>query len=1073
MKNEFAQLCDLAIAQGISHSDLIHKVHQEVLAEFRKKYPQSPVGIAVLVDESTGLVRIFSGSDDITPNEFSEELNSIARQTILGELSGVPQRREKSTSGSTPTTSIFQKRFSPTGIFGKLIFWGYNLYFLLFNFALLLSVLFPSKPGNFFETLKTYGFTRLVISLAIFCLPILTMIFALQKRLYRQTVDLMQLFFLLEVPFAVLLFVTLSVIGQTSTFIALMLITFLFSPFLLYLHVSKIEIAANFLKILLPLNHLTAIMSGYLTLLYSFIVPLILFGSAQGIFRDIFRFDNYGQSADYATNYPGKFLSFGFGLLLFSLVAGLTLIPYLITSLLWKITAGNYQSLVLTAGKERADKYSQISWLIVFFIITVSLFRWPDNRLIAQLENFPREGDYQTQEKAALSLIDHEKKLQELIVQKINYKKYYPFSKTDSYLEYNYYEVFGSKSFGKAVQSGFSYLAYPLVYWGTAENNRNLTDNFIYLYGYPYYQKTIVPVPTPKNVLMTYRQTKIVPENNGVFASVTIEEEYENQTYQQQEVIYEFNLPPETVITDLKLGPSLEFPGIVAPKGAAQRTYERELQKRRDPALLEQTGPNQYRLRIFPIPAKNDLTTLKGKRQKVSFSYTVGWDNGYALPIYTKKTNVYSDGSSLINVQKDGKLISAKDNEIKVETPDSSRINLCNPQSTPLSLQANNTKAEILFHANNPRLKVITCGQPDGWLPEMQKYRTAIIYDTSYANKQNNLLPELKKLIKNSRSDFLDSAVIDLYKFNDKISQKERLTNGNIDQLLNPIHFAKVPNFSSFAQIEDKYDLAILISGKDVSFAQLTNFPFSAPTKVYWVGDGPLPPFNLETTSGIWQSGGGVTTTIEEALRTFLVKETVKQIADNTVPLSKYWSIQYNNLPESLPDSMFSETSSLAKEINKGLLLHFVTNQSREVVSDVTVMDQLNLAAKKVGIASPYSSLIALVNEQQLDRLDSESDQYNRYQDQVITENLNNPPTFRTDDIMLMPQSSGGGFFSSSPSILNLEMGAPSYGGGTYSGNNFQPLSSLSGGGSIFILFSILVFGVGFVVFLLRSLKKK
>lgn len=139
-------------------------------------------------------------------------------------------------------------------------------------------------------------------------------------------------------------------------------------------------------------------------------------------------------------------------------------------------------------------------------------------------------------------------------------------------------------------------------------------------------------------------------------------------------------------------------------------------------------------------------------------------------------------------------------------------------------------------------------------------------------------------------------------------------------------------------------------------------------------------------------------------------------------------------------------------------------------------MDQLNLAAKKVGIASPYSSLIALVNEQQLDRLDSESDQYNRYQDQLITENIGNTPIFRTDDIMIKP-SSGGGFFSSSPSILNLEMRSPSYGGGlqsmTYGDSSFLPLSSLGGGSSIFILFSVIVFGAGFVIFLLRSLKKK
>lgn len=59
------------------------------------------------------------------------------------------------------------------------------------------------------------------------------------------------------------------------------------------------------------------------------------------------------------------------------------------------------------------------------------------------------------------------------------------------------------------------------------------------------------------------------------------------------------------VLTGVWLGnspdPNARFPFQVAPRGAAQAVYRNETRVIRDPALLEQIGPRQYRLRIFPI----------------------------------------------------------------------------------------------------------------------------------------------------------------------------------------------------------------------------------------------------------------------------------------------------------------------------------------------------------------------------------------------------------------------------------------------------------------------------------------
>ena len=98
-----------------------------------------------------------------------------------------------------------------------------------------------------------------------------------------------------------------------------------------------------------------------------------------------------------------------------------------------------------------------------------------------------------------------------------------------------------------------------------------------------------------------------VQHNAGVF-TVEVHDTWVNQTTQQQEVVLFFELPESAAVTGLWLGESkdkaLAFTHVVSPRGAAQQIYREEVRAKRDPALLEQTGPRQYRLRVFPIPPR-------------------------------------------------------------------------------------------------------------------------------------------------------------------------------------------------------------------------------------------------------------------------------------------------------------------------------------------------------------------------------------------------------------------------------------------------------------------------------------
>jgi len=97
-------------------------------------------------------------------------------------------------------------------------------------------------------------------------------------------------------------------------------------------------------------------------------------------------------------------------------------------------------------------------------------------------------------------------------------------------------------------------------------------------------------------------------DSAGDLAEVTVHEVYANQTLDRQEIYYTFSLPRSAAVTGLWLGESPDrgeaFAYTVAPRGAAQEVYRAERARRVDPALLEQVGPQQYRLRAFPIPAK-------------------------------------------------------------------------------------------------------------------------------------------------------------------------------------------------------------------------------------------------------------------------------------------------------------------------------------------------------------------------------------------------------------------------------------------------------------------------------------
>jgi Vault protein inter-alpha-trypsin domain len=121
-------------------------------------------------------------------------------------------------------------------------------------------------------------------------------------------------------------------------------------------------------------------------------------------------------------------------------------------------------------------------------------------------------------------------------------------------------------------------------------------------------------------------ESEVLPDIQAVKTVITYE--FQNTANTNQEVVFSIVLPnTESTMTDLKLGLNLEHIGVIALRGAASKVYQDSLRRNIDPALLEQTGPLSYRLRVFPVLSVTDSKTQG--RQRVQFTYISPiWEDG-------------------------------------------------------------------------------------------------------------------------------------------------------------------------------------------------------------------------------------------------------------------------------------------------------------------------------------------------------------------------------------------------------------------------------------------------------------
>jgi hypothetical protein len=618
------------------------------------------------------------------------------------------------------------------------------------------------------------------------------------------------------------------------------------------------------------------------------------------------------------------------------------------------------------------------------------------------------------------------------------------------------YQLSLSNDDATRVQNWFTTVAFPFVYQGKFEDDvKRAGEDYQQIFDEPIQiaesskvrnilatsfnfspdaLKSSVLDRTDKDVKLVNKKVVVEPDSTKQFATVTIEEEYQNQTTQPQEVFYLFTLPQDAVITDLKLGPDLELKkdsleqgkasapitspaspsagttatpppavvqqnqGEVAAKGAANQVYENQYARRIDPAILEQVGPTTYKLRIYPIPVQEELLndwqrqqlTSDVRNQKMRFSYVtkVTRSGQVPLPIFTETRNIMVSRTLPVSLTIAGQSQSPVTYETEaVNLP----LSLSNGSCGPLAQRYQTTNESTFFvtHPDNPLLAqrgiTFSCGA--GFAntePLLKNKRIALLVDTSYSNEEKNWQSYLRQEL--PLDQLLDNTTVDLYYFNDKVSQPISLNKErNNSKIWKQISYGQTDRLNALKQVEGKYDAVIMFT--DSSEADLSSKANATPTvtqPIYIVSKGGAGKFPDPLSTYLTVNEARIVLDGKQALNEFAAYLAVKEALSKVTKISPFilvteagtWVSIPNTTPidESVNLAMLFKTSGVTAtdpmaKIGTHRQIESQMRQSVTKLNTPVFLDSLNTQAQQAGIVSPFSSFIVLVTPEQKEQL--------------------------------------------------------------------------------------------------------
>ena len=502
-----------------------------------------------------------------------------------------------------------------------------------------------------------------------------------------------------------------------------------------------------------------------------------------------------------------------------------------------------------------------------------------------------------------------------------------------------------------------------------------------------------------REVFLTRQEVNV--EEHSDWANVEIHEVYQNRTATRKEVVYYFNLPESAVVTGLWLGSkpdrSQAFAYQVAPRGAAQAVYRNEIRMNRDPAIVEQIGPRQYRLRAFPVEphprvAISDPPQL-GPELHLWLTYRVmAQENAWPLPQLAEKFNVFWDDSStrLINNQP-------------------------LPANTtgwlPLTVPASQPVVPAVHRMDFPGGQTVIARPvtSDGTFPSMDGLRLAVVLDRSYSMKEH--AAEIQTVLSNLKTTANPGGQTDIFltssPYRGESASETTLASFRPDHV---VYFGGQNAAELLAQFEQlqsgrNYDAILILtdaSGYELGQSDMQITIPDAPVWIVHLGGGLPLGYDDTTQQAVQASGGGIAGSLEEALTRLYAARSGAGVLDivdgyewQTLPTS-----QTGLLPASMEVSQSEDEGFAALAARRVILAEMVKHQGS--LDELPILDQLHQLAIQNSIVTPYSSMLVLVDPRQQTLLDKLEDQADRFQREV--ENIGNTSRVNPNFVTGVPE---------------------------------------------------------------------
>ncbi len=490
----------------------------------------------------------------------------------------------------------------------------------------------------------------------------------------------------------------------------------------------------------------------------------------------------------------------------------------------------------------------------------------------------------------------------------------------------------------------------------------------------------------------------------GDWAELELHEVYENQTNELQEVVYYFSLPESAVITGVWLGntpdKSQAFQYQVAPRGAAQAVYREQTRVMRDPALVEQIGPRQYRLRVYPVPRLqvtfNQRTNRSTVEEAPPLHMWLSWREMAAQDIDSPDTWPMPRLAYLRNVYWDQDTERSLNGET-LKSPGDDWL--------PKTVRTTEQSAPIAHRVDLPGEQTVLA-LPERHLtaPDLPAgTRIALVIDRS-RSMQPHAQAVVDAITRLEAFD-LPTAPVDVYLTASPYRGEEPELSTIESVLTNGIVYYGGQNAAQLiAQYEDlrqlngdrTYDAVIILT--DGTGYELGESAVDVPipaSPVWLVHMGQELPLGYDdrTLEAIQVSGGGVTGDLESALDRLAVSLGSATTGDAaSAPVvdlvdGYLWTVLPTGqadsaLPPDVELVIHNPVEPFAALAARRLVLAEMQRNSG-TIDQLETLDYLHALAIEYGIVTPYSSMIVLVDAAQQHLLDKLADLEDRYQREV------------------------------------------------------------------------------------------